>query len=377
MSLYLNIMFTVLLSLSCACTSSEYYSSPGCLQNCPPWNWQPMQQQKVSVDSETHRHRNEGTESSKWESAKKKKLIVSKLEKEDKQKKMEDRFLNQSRVTVEELGVQVRPAKEDGAVNAAISRYQRTGTVESILTGDNTIRYPYGLVTPKLRCAPRIVSTIELEEGESIHSITMGDNRWDVTSKIVGKRPKRKPVVTVKPLPLYVDQNTHFNYYPKLNTYTNLNTNLIIFTDKRIYEIRLIYVGSGGGAGQNIAFYYPAKSHSGRIDIQQLKTKDEDGQASIGAMDKLNFNYRIKGKAYKWRPQSVFDTGSKTYIVFSPEIHSSEIPAFFVEDPWGNLTITNSRFKDGFYEVDRLFDKAILMLGSGKRKQTIRIQRDK
>jgi type IV secretion system protein VirB9 len=92
--------------------------------------------------------------------------------------------------------------------------------------------------------------------------------------------------------------------------------------------------------------------------------------------DKLNFDYRIKGGDDNIRPRRVFDDGAKTYIQMPVEIQHQEAPVLLVVGKDGKGEMTNYRVKDQIYIVDRLFDRANLVLGSGKKAQKVEISRE-
>ena len=84
----------------------------------------------------------------------------------------------------------------------------------------------------------------------------------------------------------------------------------------------------------------------------------------------------LKGKKrLRWYPKRVFDDGRKVYIEFNPSLEASELPIFMVLGKRGQAEIVNHRLKHGCYIIDRLFDKGVLVLGSGNRKQMITINR--
>jgi type IV secretion system protein VirB9 len=51
-----------------------------------------------------------------------------------------------------------------------------------------------------------------------------------------------------------------------------------------------------------------------------------------------------------------------------------ELPALVIQGPTGNEMV-NYRVKDNTYIVDRLFDRAALLMGSGKHQEIVKIAR--
>jgi len=71
----------------------------------------------------------------------------------------------------------------------------------------------------------------------------------------------------------------------------------------------------------------------------------------------------------------VFDDGAKTYIQMPAELAHREAPVLLVLGKDGKGEMTNYRVKDQTYIVDRIFDRANLVLGSGKKAQKVEISR--
>ena len=72
----------------------------------------------------------------------------------------------------------------------------------------------------------------------------------------------------------------------------------------------------------------------------------------------------------------VFDDGAKTYIQMPSELQHREAPALVVVGSDGKGEMTNYRVQEQTYIVDRLFDHAQLVLGSGKKAQKVEIIRE-
>ena len=92
--------------------------------------------------------------------------------------------------------------------------------------------------------------------------------------------------------------------------------------------------------------------------------------------DKLNFSYKVTGATEQMRPVRVFDDGAKTYIQMRPEVQNQEAPVLVVLGSDGKGEMTNYRVQQQTYIVDRLFERAQLMLGAGKKAQKVEITRE-
>jgi len=73
----------------------------------------------------------------------------------------------------------------------------------------------------------------------------------------------------------------------------------------------------------------------------------------------------------------VFDDGAKTYIQMPAGVQNRQAPAFVILGQDGKGELVNYRVKDQLYVVDRLFDHAQLILGSGKKAQKVEISRER
>jgi type IV secretion system protein VirB9 len=91
----------------------------------------------------------------------------------------------------------------------------------------------------------------------------------------------------------------------------------------------------------------------------------------------MYFDYKIKGGDATIRPVRVFDDGKKTYIQISEAAKNREAPILVVIGTDGKQEMVNYRVKDDMYIVDRLFERAQLVLGSGKKAHKVEIDRER
>jgi type IV secretion system protein VirB9 len=159
-----------------------------------------------------------------------------------------------------------------------------------------------------------------------------------------------------------------------------LDTNLLITTDRRAYYVRLISKPEDYIA--RVAFAYPdddTRKWQRQLEEQQAQVKQEKHVAEVPpamiTAEKMNFDYSIRGGDEHIRPLHVFDDGAKTYIQMPPELQHREAPVLLVVGSDGKGEMTNYRVKDQTYIVDRIFDRANLVLGAGKKAQKVEISR--
>jgi type IV secretion system protein VirB9 len=228
---------------------------------------------------------------------------------------------------------------------------------------DGRVLYAYGAGLPVVVCAPLRVCTIELQPGEKITGEPqIGDSvRWNVSPAMYGQGEDATSLIALKPQE------------------PGLDTNLLITTDRRAYYLRLVSKPQEYVA--RVAFSYPEEENSRKWQehlMAQAQERKTDAQIapSIVTADKLNFNYKVSGRNEAIRPVRVFDDGAKTYIQMRPEMQNREAPALLVLGPDGKGEMTNYRVQQQTYIVDRLFDRARLILGAGKKAQKVEITRE-
>jgi type IV secretion system protein VirB9 len=231
---------------------------------------------------------------------------------------------------------------------------------------DGRVLYSYGSGLPTVVCAPLRVCIIELQAGEKILGEPhIGDSvRWLISPAMYGSDDRATSIIILKPQT------------------AGLDTNLLITTDRRAYYLRLISKPEDYVA--RVAFAYAeddsATDWQRRMAAQRaqekLQRRTADTPPGLAAAEKLNFDYRISGGNDTLRPRRVFDDGAKTYIQMPPEIRHREAPVLLVIGNDGKGEMTNYRVKEQTYIVDRLFDRANLVLGSGKKAQKVEIIRE-
>jgi type IV secretion system protein VirB9 len=231
---------------------------------------------------------------------------------------------------------------------------------------DGRVVYPYGAGLPTVVCAPLRVCMIELQAGEKlVGEPHIGDSvRWMLSPASYGDGAYATSVIVLKP------QNP------------GLDTNLLITTDRRAYYLRLLSKPEEYVA--RVAFAYPDDMDNERKWQQHLAVQKEQQIRSTriaelppNATDAMFFNYRLKGGNENIRPVRVFDDGKKTYIQISAAAKSREAPVLVVIGPDGKQEMVNYRVKGDMYIVDRLFDRAELILGSGKKALKVEIDRER
>jgi type IV secretion system protein TrbG len=224
--------------------------------------------------------------------------------------------------------------------------------------------YSFGAGLPTVVCAPLRVCIIELQAGEKIvGEPQIGDSvRWNISPSMYGTGDNSTSVIVLKPQA------------------PGLDTNLLVTTDRRAYYIRLISKPEEYVA--RVAFAYPDDENrkwQQQIAEQRALAKQEKRSAEVlpamVTVEKMFFDYKVRGGDEHIRPVRVFDDGAKTFIQMPVEIQHREAPVLVVIGNDGKGEMTNYRVKEQTYIVDRLFDRANLVLGSGKKTQKVEITR--
>ena len=244
------------------------------------------------------------------------------------------------------------PKPADGTAKDRIAAAQRGARIEPSKDGYiNAIQvYPYTRgALYQVYAAVNQVSDIGLESGEKLISVSAGDTvRWIVGDTSSGEGKDDTVHILVKPVA------------------TDLDTNLVITTDRRTYHLELHATAATYMA--SVSWTYPA------AELIALKRERAEAARAVAAiadaavnLEELRFRYRLEGDA-PWKPRQVFDDGSKVYIQFPSGLAQSEAPPLFVVGPDGNSALVNYRVRGTTYIVDRLFAAAELRLGTAPQR---------
>ncbi|MDD3499095.1 MAG: P-type conjugative transfer protein TrbG [Sulfurovum sp.] len=235
------------------------------------------------------------------------------------------------------------------------------GKDKSFYRPDGGVVFLHGGTLPSVLTAPLRLTDIELEPGEIIKEVHLGDTvRWQVSPSISGTGNMQVSHVVVKP------------------TDSGLATTLDIFTNRRSYHINLRSTSKN---------YFPIVAFAYRDQLQNFldnynnqiaATKKAnsliDPDIGLKNAEDLDFGYDISGSA-SWRPTRIYNDGVKTYIFMPRTMNSKDAPVLLAIDGSGSQKIVNYRIINNKFIVDNLFDKAILLIGVGSNQDKITITR--
>ncbi len=234
-----------------------------------------------------------------------------------------------------------------------------------------SVRYPFGHSDPLLYCKPLRVCDLELQPGEQVLDVALGDTElWHADRMESGPAGLRTP---------------HVIFKPRMD---GIATNAVITTDRRIYHLGL--VARPDETGQNrqryvrhASFYYPDAMVTAWTSAEERRRLAERAELAAATPDepaippRLYHGYEVSGDTVPWRPEEVFDDGARVYIRMPTAMHVTESPGLWVIDEQGEQHLVNYRVRDGHYIVDKIFSKARMAVGVGTKADEVYITRQK
>lgn len=251
-------------------------------------------------------------------------------------------------------------------------RSNNIGAAKPIESPGGIATFVFGASQPSVVCAPFQVCDIELQKGEVLNSLDVGDQvRFNVTPTLAGTGQDATVHLIVKPLDVGVE------------------TSLIAATNRRTYHITLR--SHRDKYMPRVAFSYAEDSSAEWSAYFSRNKQSPNATAPVSDtahqtpeyLGELDFNYRVQGDA-AFTPVRVFNDGRKTIIQMPDDMHQSEAPTLLVLRgknsmlPWGRKeqeVLVNYRVHAGRMIVDAVFDKAVLIAGVGDDQDRVVIER--
>lgn len=209
--------------------------------------------------------------------------------------------------------------------------------------------------------APDRVTDIVLQPGEALVGtgpVAAGDTvRWIIGDTESGAGPTKRIHILVKP------------------TRPDLETNLIVNTDRRTYHLELR--ATARVAMSEVSWRYAddalvAVRRSAPPPVVEPQARPPAPSLDLG---RLNFGYRLDGDKPAWRPLRVFDDGQHVVIDFPPDLGATDLPPLFAVEG-KTMVLVNTRVIGRRLIADHLFQAAELRLGDPKgRQKVVRIVR--
>lgn len=295
------------------------------------------------------------------------------------------------------------------AIDVATQEYREHGVARSVAVG-NAVAFPYGHSDPVLTCTVLRVCVVELEDGEEIvNEPIAGDQaRWIIEPAHMGPSG-RNTLVVVKPKAC------------------DITTNLVIPTDRRIYDLTLDSppckehsTNPQRSYVRDIRFYYPDEDASGQSGAvgnatagvagpvtggppygslrvasvsMQAAARPSNTSAPLSFFDRadLNHSYRVKRERrgpfgmfgqkpldFPWKPTAIVDDGAHLYVKLPLEARSHAAPVLYALEDDGSRTMVNYavREADGMpaYVTDRSFRRGVFVVMSGTKEQRLEFE---
>lgn len=254
-------------------------------------------------------------------------------------------------VTIPEAAAQTLSRNEARATGLSGQWQQGQGVVTR--GPDGKVVFLFGEVQPSVVCSPLQVCDIELQAGEIVRDVLLGDTvRWKVEPATSGAPGGQAVHLIVKPAE------------------AGLVTSMVVTTSRRTYHIQLKSHQSQYMA--RVGFEYPEDVNARFAEINARMEASIVPGAGVAA-DQLNFGFRMSGSA-RWRPTRIYSDGQKTYIQFPSSLTGQDAPVLFVVSG-GENRIVNYRMNGAMMVVDYHIDHAILVSGVGRQQQKITIRR--
>jgi type IV secretion system protein VirB9 len=236
--------------------------------------------------------------------------------------------------------------------------------VKPVAGPDGAVRFVFGSSQPSIVCAVLQVCDVELQAGEQVSSVNLGDAvRWLVEPAVSGDGPTAVQHLILKPLDV------------------GLETSLVVTTNLRTYHLRLR--SHRTDYMPRVAFSYPEQTAAKWAALKQaeaVERKTNTIAATGEYLGQLDFGYRISGRA-AWKPVRVYNDGIKTIIEMPKAMAATEAPTLLAVRDSGTpfkkdeQVMVNYRLQGSRYIVDTLFEKAILIAGVGTGQKKIVIER--
>lgn len=258
-------------------------------------------------------------------------------------------------------------SSQEKAALAVAQRWQASGDAIKPVPGpDGMVRFVYGVQRITVVCAVLQVCDIELQAGEQVNNLNVGDTRFSVEPAVSGSGPAEVQHLVVKPLDV------------------GLETSLIVTTNRRTYHIRLRSDRTDYMPRVGFTYLDDAMAKWDAMRMREVKLKHEETLPGTQEdVRDLSFDYEVKGAA-AWKPVRVYSDGARTVIQMPASMNQTEAPVLLVvrkEGGWlggDDETVTvNYRVQGDRYIVDNVFQKAILIAGVGKAQERITITKER
>ena len=242
--------------------------------------------------------------------------------------------------------------------------------------------YRFGRSDPVLTCTVLRACVIELEKAEAlVDDPIAGDQaRWIISTAKTGQSGI-STLVIVKPKAC------------------DVSTNLVLSTDRRIYDIDLDSppcsdrdTNPKRAYTRHIRFTYPnepdtAVSAQANVPTREVPATSQlaDSSSTAGeASTDFSTKYRVvtesrgpfglfgkKHPRFPWRPAAISDDGAHVYVSLPEISRKYASPVLYALEDDGSRAIVNYVVRDTLIVTDRVFRRGVLVIPNGKREETL------
>jgi type IV secretion system protein VirB9 len=254
-------------------------------------------------------------------------------------------------------------AERQDPVQAAYRQFERTGHARIVQPQQDGsfIVFPFGHARPTLRCPRLNACMIALEPGEEMTDRPLaGDTeRWIISTSVTGSG-ERSVLVVIKPQSC------------------DIATNLLIPTTRRVYELALASDpckarGDSGAFTRQVKFWYPDQMRAQRQVELEAKASTPDVLSVVNRRYYVDRGSFLNRKGYPWIPNDVFDDGTRSFIVLPERARTGELPILYLLEN-GERHVLNYALRGDTIVADRVFERAVLVVGSGKGEKKVEIE---
>lgn len=248
-------------------------------------------------------------------------------------------------------------------VQVAFHDFERSGVARVIVPrheGGYTL-IPFGHARAMVRCRRLNACMIVLQPGEQLTDQPLsGDTeRWIIETSVMGG-DEPSALVIVKP------------------QFCDISTNLLIPTDRRVYELGLVSDPCEDDADvetytRQLRFWYPDEMRAERSVEQENLAIAPDSAVELNRDYSVKRGWFLNRKRYPWIPAEVFDDGVRTHVVLPESARNSELPVLYALEG-DERQILNYALRGDTIVADRMLRRAVLVVNRGGGEETIEIE---
>ena len=237
--------------------------------------------------------------------------------------------------------------------------------IKPVAGAEGGVSFIFGTQQINIVCAVLQVCDVELQAGEQVNNLNVGDPRFTVEPAISGAGAAEIQHLVIKPLDV------------------GLQTTLIVTTNRRTYHLNLR--SHRTEFMPRVVFTFPDDTAARWDAIKSREAKEKQDQTipqTGEILGDLHFQYHLAGSA-SWKPVRVYNDGVKTVIQMPAAMAQTEAPTLLVvrkDGGWfkdDETVMVNYRVHGDRYIVDTVFDKAVLIAGVGRSQDRVTITREK